>query len=817
MNHEQSCEQRKRRRSATSNTKLVKFFIAGFVFCGAVSAKATTTTGSFPARLPSSMNGNESQQHLQSSTKVNTQSSEVNNNETSAKPSSWFSDAAAASGGGGESDDGGGTEDEVTDVEEASSSDFEDSSNVWMSLEQDAPKDDAQPDVFANSHASATHVTEQPKAISSVENMEESVSSEGNERMSLQGNSGIDDDKKPAHIESSDGIGGASKILQGPTLQPEGGSISSSSGSPRLPSSFSRSQLQQPRLQPSRRTTQIPTQATAPIGSQPLQTLEKLQQMLDETDYMTANNSRQAATRTSPITASSAVSRSAEKGRRPSDVGQQKATQPEKLWTSKDRAKYKKQQQRLRRAEQEQEDLDASPTTKPVVYRNFDNGSPAVPSATRPSQSVQDQNLYSTNTDEEEDYSDDTTDDGLGYSLPDLPVYYSDAEDEGEMSAADEESSSASSPWRQRQSPHSLQQDPFQQRLVQEQRYTTQGSLPLSPQPGANPPGATRGAGAAGSSYVPPPPNYYPYHGPQAPLSPEQQYLMQQRRQQYSQFPPPGPYAQQQQNSPLQTTVQQPYLPYSTYPPYPIPPNPQQNGYALPYPYPPSYYTTAQQQQQAYAEQYATWAAAAGYAQLPPEQLGANAGYTQQQKERPAVNSENQANSVQQQPLSPSPPLAGKPETDFASQIEDATQQQVKDKYRSATVSGSKPKVALKIRQPFTSPSHVVGTTVSLLPEATMSPFPIVASHPNAWLSPVPQAASSDERVDRVSHEGVSDFTIVICSQRLTVSHVPLLNRRNHLLKQARACLLIRFKRSVLFSSQWDYSLTRLCRPALFP
>jgi hypothetical protein len=123
-------------------------------------------------------------------------------------------------------------------------------------------------------------------------------------------------------------------------------------------------------------TSQRPT-------SKPLKTLEKLQQLLDETDYMTTASSAMAAYQDEsgsdeeqgPALSFSAGSASPSRSINP-------------LWTSQDRSKYRKQQ---------------------LMQEQFQR------------QQASQQQLSDI-----EDNSD--TDDGLGYTLPNLPVYLSDDE-----------------------------------------------------------------------------------------------------------------------------------------------------------------------------------------------------------------------------------------------------------------------------------------------------------------------------------------------------------------------------------------------------
>jgi hypothetical protein len=83
------------------------------------------------------------------------------------------------------------------------------------------------------------------------------------------------------------------------------------------------------------------------------------------------------------------------------------------LWTSKDRAKYKKQQHKIRKQQEEllllQKSKDDTPRSTPFQAQQ---SSPPI---------------HPFSDDEQEQQSDDF-DDGLGVSLPNVPVYYSDAE-----------------------------------------------------------------------------------------------------------------------------------------------------------------------------------------------------------------------------------------------------------------------------------------------------------------------------------------------------------------------------------------------------
>ncbi|KAG7345566.1 ion channel [Nitzschia inconspicua] len=121
-------------------------------------------------------------------------------------------------------------------------------------------------------------------------------------------------------------------------------------------------------------------------SNKPLRTLEKLQQLLDETDYMTTSSSAVASFKDEA--ASDNENRGTSMLRSSSASSSNQEFDP--LWTSKDRQKYKKQQYF-------QEQMQRQQSVLPQISDN-------------------------------EDVSD--TDDGLGYTLPNLPVYLSD--DEGD-------------------------------------------------------------------------------------------------------------------------------------------------------------------------------------------------------------------------------------------------------------------------------------------------------------------------------------------------------------------------------------------------
>ena len=221
--------------------------------------------------------------------------------------------------------------------------------------------------------------------------------------------------------------------------------------------------------------------------SKPLKTLEKLQQLLDETDYMTTSSSAMASYQDEsgsdeePVVAASST---------------ESPSQPiGSLWTSQDRSKYKKQQlfqEQLQRHQQSQQQIS-------------DN----------------------------EDNSD--TDDGLGYTLPKLPVYLSD--DEGDSTGPSHNPLQALPP--QYPPPTSQQQQQNAANLAHQHFLQQQRELYLAQQLFHNQQQQQQ-THPAYNPNVPyyPPPNapYFQHHSPQYP-SPNM-HLPQQ------QAPPPGFYPQ---------------------------------------------------------------------------------------------------------------------------------------------------------------------------------------------------------------------------------------------------------------------------------
>lgn len=173
--------------------------------------------------------------------------------------------------------------------------------------------------------------------------------------------------------------------------------------------------------------------------SPPLQTLQKLQNMLDETDYLTSSAARRQTAATPVDTAAATSTTTPEPppmvvitplAPTPPDVTVPKnqtavpaRVEPQpRLWTSQDRGKYKRQQLKSRRPHGESASLTQSSSQQlPLPLPP-----PSQPHIFPPPRSPP---IHPFSDDERDQLSDDT-DDGLGYSLPNVPVYYSDAEEE---------------------------------------------------------------------------------------------------------------------------------------------------------------------------------------------------------------------------------------------------------------------------------------------------------------------------------------------------------------------------------------------------
>jgi hypothetical protein len=139
---------------------------------------------------------------------------------------------------------------------------------------------------------------------------------------------------------------------------------------------------------------------------QSMQTLDRLQQMLDDTDYIT----------------------------KPTHKPNQRSkfsTSNESLWTSKDRSRYKIQQRKMRDQSVgfpehlRQHHLHETRHKAPDSSNNSYNPSSPVSNIHKPPPPA---------PISEDDLSEES-DDALGYPLPNLPVYYSDAEGESEVEA----------------------------------------------------------------------------------------------------------------------------------------------------------------------------------------------------------------------------------------------------------------------------------------------------------------------------------------------------------------------------------------------
>lgn len=308
--------------------------------------------------------------------------------------------------------------------------------------------------------------------------------------------------------------------------------------------------------------------------SQSLQTIEKLQQMLEDSDYITATKTAEQGilrktakerrdqvskpdnnttskkrlplntrrhgvdevTRTAPhniqVKQSDTMGPSSLSQSRLRDHAHASSASPsppvEPLWQSKDRTRYKLQQLKVRQAIASREKAASEPNSQAVT-------NPAASHYQRQGASQTD-----------DDASDDT-DDGLGYSLPNLPVYVSDAEVDSEEQEID---------------------GPGEAARQQSTRFVPQGD--------------TTGA----SQLRHPSHNYYYPYQQQTQASGQQQ-LSPPLPPQHP--PPPAAYQQQQPMAPESAYQQQhqQLLPHDAYrqhvpmyAPYGYPPN-------YPYPYPP--------------------------------------------------------------------------------------------------------------------------------------------------------------------------------------------------------------------------------------
>ena len=293
------------------------------------------------------------------------------------------------------------------------------------------------------------------------------------------------------------------------------------------------------------------TSSSSSSSSQPLRTLKKLQAMLDETDYVTESNSVANLNSTSH---QSEEEPNKEEGAVINDTAA--AHSSASLWTSKDRSKYKRQQQLQQSKRQRHVEVEPAPAVLP-------------PSST---------------ADHETDLLDssgngNTDDDGLmGYTLPSFPIYFSD----GEVSTEDEDAHEDKQEQQQLSTIHntttsttSQSPDDSSDNTLNHLRHNP--SMPLSTYPNGDLP----------SSHVVPsyPWNYYYPHmysntGPPPPPPP----------------PPLYPYhtsPSQTQSTPWTHSYNPPF--YYGYPPPPQPPSPPPPNYPN---YTPPMQTSSQPQYQ---------------------------------------------------------------------------------------------------------------------------------------------------------------------------------------------------------------------------
>jgi len=299
--------------------------------------------------------------------------------------------------------------------------------------------------------------------------------------------------------------------------------------------------------------TPDPPSSTA-SSSQPLRTLKKLQAMLDETDYVTesANLTRLQTAEDSSTDRGDIDSISIQPPMNQQADGaivweeEKEKASSASLWTSKDRSKYKRQQQ-------------------------LQNEKRIAPQ-------------------ESEDGTEDATDDGLGYTLPTLPIYLSD----GEISTEDEDTQE------ERQDGHSINTTtpttfPTQQHQLRNDSSTQSPHLtynsPTPPVHTSSQPFTVDSTSQQTQYSSPPTAPFAPY--PWNYFYPPM----------YSNMNPP-PYSVPTPLPPYPTSATQPQSSWtSAYPPYPYPqPPPNYPNYIPPaqhsQSYPSQYPSQLQQQQQ---------------------------------------------------------------------------------------------------------------------------------------------------------------------------------------------------------------------------
>ena len=308
-----------------------------------------------------------------------------------------------------------------------------------------------------------------------------------------------------------------------------------------------------------------------------MQTLHKLQQMLDDTDYMTSNSGRRrSASASSSSLASDGATRTVvddESEEEEEEDEEDSEPIPPRLWTSVDRAKY-------RRLQQQRE------TTNPKNH----NAVAATRAKNRPSPPIH-QSLSSDDGGEDHD-------EGRGYALPNLPVYYSDAEEsEDETSSAKTSRMPPPVVQQQQQQPqHPLYPNnngpyyyppPQQERQQQQQappsqqQHSLEHGGPVFPPPESMPPSYSFGAAPLYGyqyPYPPPPP-------PATYLTPQQHAYYYSQYGPWPQVPPPHSASQQQPSKPAFFNVPRNRA-VTTTPPSAYPPKQHSSSTALVQPQP---------------------------------------------------------------------------------------------------------------------------------------------------------------------------------------------------------------------------------------
>ena len=386
--------------------------------------------------------------------------------------------------------------------------------------------------------------------------------------------------------------------------------------------------------------------ATATTNSQPLRTLQKLQAMLDDSDYATHTVSSTIPTTTtaaatesesvidnsssSPPVVNTAVAESTTSSSTSTNPPLQQQPPPpqDKLWTSKDRAKYRRtrrtekqrqqqlqqreqrareirdiQRQRIIREERERKELEELRLKQAdllEIQRQQQLKQQQLKQQQQQEQQRRSQHQQQMQTHFEEgattDFTDDDTDGGAGFELPNNPVYLSDGETETDDFSEEKDDN-----------------DPYNR-----QRKSQSSAM-------------------------------YPNNR-------QQQHQRYQQFQPYSQYnlqPPPQQANTNNHAYPDYQRYRQPPSQQGQQPPY-SPPHPNQNMQQY-------QFNTNQQQQQhqqqiQYEQNYAAWAQAAanGYFYPPPTAPGSYPqqypGYTNNNGQ-PQQQQQNQPPHQQQQPL----------------------------------------------------------------------------------------------------------------------------------------------------------------------